>query len=394
VSFWDVKKRQQQKSFPGVHSLYGRAVAFSADGRLAATGADDIVLWDVGKQEMLSRFGHSDYVWSLVFSSDGKWLISGHGDGAILIWDTTDHRLAANLNGHARAVTTVGLLPDGKRLVSAGADGVVIWDLEQARKEYVLPGGRAESVGVSLSPNGRFLLTTDGVDSATFWDLSNGSTVAASLRSDRPSGGKRSCFALWPDGHGVSPFCVFRKPGDSAAMAASDAGLSNVFNDTPVIAVSSDGRWFAGRESSGPLFLLDVERWRVIDKYDVADQGIIRICFSPDGKRLVTGSGEGEVWLWDARPLRPVELLTRHSSHVQSVVFSPDASRIASGGDDFTIRVCKVTWPPSISIVGTHSSAVLSLAFSADGKQLFSGEQDKSVRVYTRHKSVWGHRLN
>jgi WD40 repeat protein len=44
--------------------------------------------------------------------------------------------------------------------------------------------------------------------------------------------------------------------------------------------------------------------------------------------------------------------------------------------------------------IGTHTSPVYAIAFSPDGKRLISGEHDRSVRLYTRHRTLWGYRLD
>jgi WD40 repeat protein len=46
-------------------------------------------LWDADTGEELVRLpGHSDYVFSLAFSPDGKTLVSSSGDTTLRLWDT------------------------------------------------------------------------------------------------------------------------------------------------------------------------------------------------------------------------------------------------------------------------------------------------------------------
>ena len=41
-----------------------------------------------------------------------------------------------------------------------------------------------------------------------------------------------------------------------------------------------------------------------------------------------------------------------------------------------------------------QEARVMSVAFSRDGKRIASGEEDKSVNVYTRHRTLWGRKLD
>lgn len=85
-------------------NVHGMGVAFSPDGRLAARGAGEVIkLWDsVTGQERGEFIGHTSAVKTLVFSHDGRLLISGGGDGAVRVWNLQTGKELAALIGVGR----------------------------------------------------------------------------------------------------------------------------------------------------------------------------------------------------------------------------------------------------------------------------------------------------
>ena len=121
------------------------SVAFSTDGKTLASGSSDrtIKLWDVATgQNTATLTGHTNEVTSVAFSPDGKTLASGSLDKTIKLWDVATRKNTATLNGHTDWVSSVAFSPDGKTLAS-GSWG---WEKVNAvgrghRQEHRYPQG-------------------------------------------------------------------------------------------------------------------------------------------------------------------------------------------------------------------------------------------------------------
>ena len=75
------------------------------------------------RRQELHLWNTNRIVWSVAFSPDGRWLVTTHGDGAILVWDVLQRERVANLREHGGGVRARRVLsPDGKRVATAGED--------------------------------------------------------------------------------------------------------------------------------------------------------------------------------------------------------------------------------------------------------------------------------
>ncbi|MCC6744682.1 MAG: protein kinase [Acidobacteria bacterium] len=174
VRFGELADFGQSAAIPAHHD-HGRAAAFSPDGQLAASGAEDVVLWNAATATKLCRLQHTSIVWSVAFSPDGKWLVSTHGDGSVLIWDTAERERVANLNEHSAPVRGIAFSPDGSRMVTTSEDGsAIVWGIDDGRKELTLIGHRTRVAGAAFSADGLQVATVDQSANVNLWDSVTG----------------------------------------------------------------------------------------------------------------------------------------------------------------------------------------------------------------------------
>ena len=160
------------------HSDYVYSVAVSPDGKYLASGSLDetLIIWDAKSGQCLKTLkGHSIYVFSVCWSPDGKYLASGSDDHTVIIWDANSGEKLKTLYGHSSSVESVSWSPDGKYLASGSDDKtIIIWDANSGESLKTLKGHSDAVLSVCWSPDGKYLASGAWDNTVIIWDAESG----------------------------------------------------------------------------------------------------------------------------------------------------------------------------------------------------------------------------
>ena len=172
---------QEEMSSPGYHV---GCVAISAGGDIAAiAGALVIEIWDLREGKLLGTLsGHSHQPKGLVFTPDGRFLISGSLDKSVRVWELATCKPVFALQGHKRSLAAIALAPNGRVVASAGGSRSVavevdtpqqirFWDIATGEQIASLSGHNQDVSSLAFSPDGKLLAAGMRDTTALVWDV-------------------------------------------------------------------------------------------------------------------------------------------------------------------------------------------------------------------------------
>jgi WD40 repeat protein len=139
---------------------YGAFVRFSPSGESVAVGSkNQLSVFRGTDLHGLHHFGNLKAFESLRFSPDGRYLVSGHDGGELILWDT--HAWSRrSLPGHKIFAADMAFSPDGRRMVSGG-EKLIVWNTDTWQQVASHKQPIQDISHITFSPDGNDLITSD-----------------------------------------------------------------------------------------------------------------------------------------------------------------------------------------------------------------------------------------
>ncbi len=136
-------------------------------------------------REKAVLIGHAEAVTSVAMSPDGSRIVTGSFDDTAKVWDARTFAELATLKGHGNSVYSVAVSPDGSRIVTGSGDNTAkVWDARTFAELVTLKGHGDQVTSVAVSADGSRIVTGSGDGTAQVWDAATFAELAALMGHD------------------------------------------------------------------------------------------------------------------------------------------------------------------------------------------------------------------
>lgn len=326
---WNAQTGQQLRTLRG-HRSAVQSVAFSPDGRLVATGSWDNTakVWELATGRCLHTL-EGKMVWSVAFRPDGRQLATAAQN--VIVWDVATGKNTAVLQQPSHNARTLAWSADGQRIVSGsmGNDGqAIVWDVQQAKPLVTLQGHSQSLQGVAFSPDGNQVATASEDKTAIVWDATTGKRLLVlSGHQD-----KVSSVSFSADGRTIVTGSWDKTAGFWDAQTGRR--LKTFLGENPSREVNP--MWAAALRSDGQQLLTgqgwpilwDAATGRVVREFKAATSIVGAVAFTPDNRQIRLAGGTGAA-VWDLQTGQPrcTRIAQIDNRANAAMVNSPDALR-------------------------------------------------------------------
>jgi WD40 repeat protein len=346
------------------------SLVFTPDGRGLVTADDDnlVHLWDAATGKELRRFeGHEKWVRCAAVSPDGKTIASGGGDHSVRLWDAATGRERHRLSGHQDAVFGVSFSPDGKTLASAGLDSSLrLWDVATGREVSLLQAHTAPAMATVFAPDGKTLASAGHDSTIRIWDTATG----RELRTLNGHKGGVGALAFSPNGK------VLASGGEDGTVRLWDAAAGtetrrSTSHGSSVLglAFSPDGKRLASASLDRTIRLYEPatgdER-----RLEAALGEVVAVAFTPDGREVAAQGLDHALHFWRADTGREMEHGVGRAGPLTAVAFLGDGKRVLTGGEDGALRLWDAATGTQLRLLGKEQGPIAALGLAPDNKAL------------------------
>ncbi|KAF8609924.1 WD40 repeat-like protein [Ceratobasidium sp. AG-I] len=327
---------------------------------------------------------HTDEVWRLAWSNDGRYLASTSQDKTAIIWKIGSETAPAIrecvaehvLSGHECPVNALAWSPDDKILLTSAEQVIKMWDIATGTSLRELQGESSGDMisGLAWLPDGSGFISGSMDCHIIHWSSTGQKLHELGIVDDKPLPIRVTDLAITPDGarlvvvgtlvpalpngNNFDPSQTGRSMKVFNLATKAEVFSVRLTNEVTSVKTTADSRYALISHAPDEVQLWDLETQRMSRKCIGQMQGrhVIRSCLGGvDEDFILSGSEDQRIYVWRRDTGALLEVLSGHGAGcVNDVAWNPrEPGLFASCSDDRTVRL----WcPPPENLVaaGPH----------------------------------------
>jgi WD40 repeat protein len=296
---------------------------------------------------------HSDNIFAIAWSPDGRFIASGGRDRTVQIWQPEHLSSPILLGVHPQYILSLAWspitpiqsqTPSPSRLASGCTSGLVhLWHINpsaspaQTLQPFLTYSGHIRFVrSLSWSPDGQYIASGGeyGDNTVQIWHAENGHLLFTHTTQYR----------------------IFAAPW------------------SPITSLIASGSF------DGSVQIWSALNGGHVQAYTGHQGPVYTVSWSPDGTRIVSAGQDTRAVVWSIANGKELLVYTGHTAPIKALAWSPDGHSIASGGDDETLHVWSAQ-DARVYAVYPHASWIRALSWSPDAMSLASAS-GKTVQIW------------
>ncbi len=279
-----------------------RVAKFGRNNNVALGGDNkDVLLWNAVNNSDLGAFSTgNDQTLCIAFSSDDKYLASGHEDDVVRLWDISTKKLLLEFKEHFYNVTSVAFSPNNRLLASSSDDGfIILWNISDGKKIAKFKTASSVLKSICFTPDGKSIVYAANNKSISVWNIEDG-TQTRSFR-------------------------------------ATDSDIYSM-------SLSRNGKYVAIGGSDKTVRVFQFSSGKLMYQFTGHTSRVTGVDFSSDSNFLFSCGLDRNIIVWDINTGNQLKSFNGHNAAINSISVSRDGKYLLTGSDDRLAKLWKISY--------------------------------------------------
>lgn len=275
-------------------------------------------------------------VFSLAFSPDDKFLVTGGINGEVCLWNWKENKQIFKRKEHKTIVNSVAFSDDYKTIASSSRDQTVkVWDIATAKCIFTFNAPNHYPIKSLVFYSDKNWLLGYSNKSIISWDLDTGT---------------------------------------SEILIESESSISclNISVSTGLLAFGC---------TNGIIYLWDLNIGKLIDSFQNNSDLILSIKITEDGDILACNLNNQTVSVWSLKNKQCLTTLKSQSYHISLIDISNSGKHIATGSGEKIVKAWDIDTGSYLQSLEGHLSEINAITFSSNNK-LATASVDRTIKIW------------